>query len=237
MGGEAGGIGGILTTVIKHPVYTFKFALVPSKLQYIFQLFAPLAFLAFASWRGAVLVSYGLLASLLASREPLFRLGFQYPLTTVSCALVGMLFTLAPRSKKIQSWALAIAALLAVVVCVQYGIIYPRHNFAGGFRIMDFDFTEEERKQYQDVKAMAALIPDDASLTAGETLVPHVARRKVLQTTRFALTGHGRKNDYYFVLNSTAPTDLRGYGEVTSQRKYELVAQNDSCSLYRRRPD
>jgi uncharacterized membrane protein len=236
LGGERGGIGGIITTVLRHPIFAIRFALTPPKLLYIFQIFAPLAFLTFTSWRGAVLVSYGLLASLLASRPPLFQLGFQYSLTTVACAVVGMLMALAPRSPRFQRWSLLAAGLLAVVVTVQWGMIFPRDNFMGGFRRVDFEFSDEDRRRYREAMEIAALIPDDASVTASETLVPHVARRAEVQTVRFAHTGPGRYFDYYFFFEETARADLRFLFEVSGQRDYELVARNATCGLLRRRP-
>jgi uncharacterized membrane protein len=235
LGGERGGIGGIVKTVLRHPIYTIRFALAPPKLLYMFQLFAPLAFLTFTSWRGIVMVSYGLMASLLASREALFQLGFQYSLTTVACALIGMLFALAPRSKRTQTWSLAAAALLAVVVAIQWGMISPRQNFRGGFRIIDFEFSQEDRRRYRDVVELAAMIPDGASVTASETLVPHVARRREIQTARHAHMGPARYYDYYFILEETSRADLRYLFEVAGLRDYELVARNATCSLLRRR--
>jgi hypothetical protein len=83
---------------------------------------------------------------------------------------------------------------------------------------------------------IATLIPDDASLTASETLVPHVARRAEIQTVRFAHRGPGRYYEYYFLLEETARADLRFLHEVAGLRDYELVARNSTCSLLERKP-
>lgn len=71
------GPAGLLTTILVNPVHTLKVALTQPRILFVLQLFAPLALLPLCTARGAVLVSYGLASTLLASRPPLHQIGFQ----------------------------------------------------------------------------------------------------------------------------------------------------------------
>ena len=224
----------LVTSLIINPLFAVKFALAPSKVLYLFLLLSPLAFLTFCSLRGTVLVSYGLLASLLASREPLFQVGFQYALTTVACAFGGMLFWLESSPPLRRTRGITFAVILSLVTCYHYGMIYPRRNFSGGFQRIDFRFTEEEQKRYREVRGFVEEIPEDASVTASEVLVPHVARRRQVETARYAAGRPGRSYDYYFLLLRDAQAELELLPEVASLQRYEVVRKGTYCVLLRR---
>lgn len=223
------------TDLLQDPLSALRHAFSPDKLLYLFQLFAPLAFLCFAALEGWLLTSYGLLASLLASHEPLFRLGFHYPLLVLPPAFLGLILVLERWPPAWRARALALAGVLAAVTCYRYGMIYPRHNFMGGFRPVDFHFSALERDRYREVAELSAMIPDEASVTASEILVPHLARRRQIETIRYAVHRPGRRYLYYLVLRDLPVDRFDQLPEVAGLEAYELVRRGKYCDLLRRR--
>ena len=94
---------------------------------------------------------------------------------------------------------------------------------------------EAERTRYREVVETADLIPPAASVTATETLVPHVARREKIQTLRYA-DRFGGDYEYFFLLKSDLdPGTRERFRYVLASRAYELVREGTWTLLYRER--
>lgn len=219
------------------PLFVARHVLSGDKLLYVFQIFAPLAFLCFLGLEGWLLTSYGLAMSLLASHEPLFHIGFHYPLILLPPAFVATILILERRSRSWRRRSLAAAGALALVTCYRYGMIYPRHDFMGGFRPVDFHYSESERERHRELVELVAMIPPAASVTASEILVPHVARRRQIETIRYALRRPGRRYDYYLVLRGLPVDRFERLPEVAGFEAYEPLRRGKYCDLLRRRSD
>jgi len=228
---------GLVTTVLLNPIFALEFILTQPKALFVFQLFAPLALLPFCSARGAVLVSYGLAATLLASRPPLHQIGFQYALTLLALGFVGALLALGRFSNDGRRRALTAAVLLAVVTCYHYGMIWPRHNFTGGFSTIDFDYSERDRDRYRELNELIDRIPPDAAVLASENLVPHVARRRIVETTRHVRDRKFPHYDAILVVNDGEAQRLRGTPGLNGLRGHEIAARSESFTLFTAIPD
>jgi uncharacterized membrane protein len=226
---------GLLTTAMINPIFTLKFALTQPKALYVLQLFAPLPFF---TVRGAVLISYGLAATLLASRPPLHQIGFQYALTLLARGFIGALLTLHRLSEDGRRRALTAVVLLAIVTCSHYGMIWPRHHFTGGFTTIHFDYSEQERERHRDLMELVERIPPDAAVLTGENLVPHVARRRIVETTRHV---HDRKfphYDFILVVDDGDVQRLRRTPGLNGLRGgYDIVGRSGNFILFKARTD
>ena len=225
---------GLVTTGLLNPIFALGFTLTEAKVLFLFQIFAPLAFLPFFTARGAVLVSYGVAATVLASRPPLYTVGFQYALTLLAMAFIGGLLGFQRLSHKGRRRALAAAVLLTIVTCYHYGMIWPRHNFTGGFHTIDFDYSDGDRDRYLELVSLTGQIPDDATVLAGESLVPHIARRHTVGTARYARDGI-RKWDYILLHNDASVERLRRVPRFRRLIEYETVQRTESFVLFRHR--
>jgi uncharacterized membrane protein len=232
-GGE--GPRGLLVTALLNPVFTLGHALTQPKILFVLQLFAPLALLPFASARGALLVSYGLAATILASRPALHQIGFQYALTLLAMGCIAALLALHRRSPRFRNRALAAAVMLAIVTCFHYGMIWPRHNFTGGFNTIDFDYSEADRARHAELQRLIDLIPDEATVLASENLVPHVARRHTVDTERYARHRQSILYDAILVHNNDTPQRLRELPHLGGLRGYELAERTRHFVLFIRR--
>lgn len=225
----------LVATAAIDPVYVLRYALSADRVLYLLQLLAPFAFVPLLGLEGWVLTSYGLATSLLASRPPLHQLGFQYALLTAAPAAVAFVLVAARLAPQRCRRVLVAALVLAAVACWQYGMFGPRVEFRGGFKTVDFAYDQTDRERYREVRELAGLIPADASVTASEALVPHVAARRWVETIRFAAGRPGRRYDYFFILRNAERRELARMPEVSGQVDYELVRGGRWCSLLRRK--
>jgi uncharacterized membrane protein len=229
---------GMVTTALLNPVFALDYILTEAKALFVFQVFAPLAFLSFFTFRGAVLISYSLAAALFASRPYLHQIGFQYALTLLALAFIGALLALHGKPAAWRRRALAAAVLLAIITCFHYGMIWPRHNFTGGFHTIDFGYSEHDQEQYRGLREVVDLIPVEAVVLASETLVPHVAGRHTIATARYARKGKPRRYDYILVHNNNE--SIQGLNRVSyldGLRRHEIIHRNEFFVLYKLRED
>lgn len=217
------GPAGLVRTVLLNPVFTLGLVLTQERMLYLFQLFAPLALLPFATARGWILMSYGLAATVLASRPPLHQIGFQYALTLLALGFAAAVLTLTRLSPGWRRRALTAAALLAVVTCYHYGMIWPRHHFTGGFHTVDFRYTEAERARYRELAALVETIPPEASVLASEDIVPHVARRRTVETARYVMNRPPIAYDVVLVHDDGSAQRMREVPSLGGLRDYDVV--------------
>jgi len=229
------GPSGLVTTILLNPLFALDYTLTGPRLLFVFQLFAPLAFLSFFTARGTVLISYGLAATLLASRPPLHQIGFQYAFTLLALGFIGALLGLLRLPPEWRGRALAAAVMLAVITCYHYGMIWPRHNFTGGFHTIDFDYTQSDRERFRELQGLIEKIPADASVLASENLVPHVARRYTVETERHLKPRSTIRFDSILVHNDGTAQRLRQTPVLGGLREYE-VEHSPHFVLFSRRP-
>jgi uncharacterized membrane protein len=239
------GPAGLFKTLLLNPLYSLRVAITAPKALYLLQTLGPVLFLCLAGPRGLALVAYGIGMSVLASREYLFVLGFQYAWQLVPQAFAGLLIAL--RGMASSRWADAIGltvrramvamATMTAIFALHHGMLSPVSHFRSGFRIVRLATDEAARERSREVERLRSLIPPSASVTASETLVPHVARRMQVQTLRYAAESFGRDNDYYFVLKADLDRDtIARYQHVfESGGAYSLVQEGPNTVLFRRR--
>ena len=230
---------GLIKTMVTNPLYSIRYPFDPQKLLYILQLFAPLAFLPLFPRKGMILLLYGFVVSLFSNRPALYEMGFQYAFLMLAPALVVTVMALRSLSDLWQKRFLTMMLCFTTWNVFHHGWIYPRHNVKGGFGRVDFKFDEVEKERLDLLHEMIALIPEQASVTANEELVPHLARRKYIETLRYAMSGGGRAYEYYLLRNNseTQAWIKKYYPEVVSFRAYQLVKQNREFTLLRRKAE
>jgi uncharacterized membrane protein len=232
---------GLVRTVLLNPLFSVRQALTAPKLLYVLETTGPVLFLCFLGFRGAVLVAYGLAISMFASREYLYELGFQYPLQLVPEAFAGSLLILGCDTEKARRLgitprrALVAMSLISAFLGYHAGMLSPVSSFRSGFRTVSMKFGARDRDRYREVEEASRLIPQSASVTASETLVPHVARRALVQTLRYASDSFGRDYDYFFILKTDLdPGTRERYRYVLNSPEYQLAQEGEYTLLYRR---
>ncbi len=232
---------GLLRTLLLNPLFSLRMALTMQKARYILEIFGPVLFLCFLDARGVVLVAYGTAMTVFASKPYLFQLGFQYPLQLVPEAFAGGLLALREKSGATGKFGItlprALLAMTLVTSLMAYheGMLSPVSVFRSGFRDVSLDFSQKDRERFLEVEKVARLIPPKASVTASETLVPHVARRIQLQTLRYARESFGGDYEYFFLLRSDLDGRTREtYAYVLNSPVYQMTYEGENVLLFRR---
>ena len=185
-----GGIGGLLLSLFTNPAFVVAQAFEEVKVEFLITIFLPVLFLPFAGRGGRILLVYGLMFCLLASRTAVFSTHFQYTNTILPFAffvapdalkqladgkLARAYGLSAPRLQR----ALAVSALFAsLAISFKFGGIVENKSFRGGFYPVVRELGEEGRANYAFIQEMVAKIPKDASVAASNRLGPHISNRR-----------------------------------------------------------
>lgn len=183
------GFGAVLKTVIANPLYTTAHLLTQEKLVLSLHLLAPLAFLPIRQLRTLVLLLPGLLViGLSTSRSAITEIHFHYVTHFVPYLFIAAVIALAVRPARFRRPALAAALFGALIASQHFGALF-RDRFRTSFHEVGFDWSAADADRVRDFAALAALIPDQASVSAGEYEGPHIARRLHLVSIKEGLKG------------------------------------------------
>ena len=174
--GEAG-FGGVLRTLLSNPVYVFDSLLDVEKLTYVLKLLGPVLVLPLrhpVTW--VLLLPASIFTLLSSGYKPLYQTYFQYTANYSSYLFFASAVTLSwwtardrasfgPKRFRVPAAVLAMFAA-STLYSYQFGAIFQHNTFRGGFRTIQFYRTAEDQKRYDDLQALIALIPKDASVAA-----------------------------------------------------------------------
>ena len=239
---KGAGLGGLLVSLLTNPSFVIESALSEKKQLFLLVIFAPLLFLPLLALRGRVMLVYGLLFCLLASRTPVFTAHFQY-----SCILFPIAFALTPNAlARLREGSLAArfnlrgpdltrAAVVASLVCAllmswKFGGILENKSFRGGFTRVNRELSPAEQKRYQWVEESAAQIPYHASVGTTDRLGPHVSNRRHVY-----LYPNGEALEYLLVDEAKLKKGKRRRHRAALKRgEYEELSRLGTLALFRR---
>lgn len=231
-------------SALSNPQFLLKFLTRPAKLVFIGHLLIPLlAAPLLAGRKRSLMLLYGAMICLLSSREPLYKLGFQY-----AGLIFAVAFPLAPYAwRRAQDsapwgwdgrrlrWALIIGALSASVLASwKYGAIVENQGFRGGFSRPTRALTSKDVARYDWLLSQGELIPTDAVLYLSKTLAPHFADR--LKVYRYPHQwGQGPDPDYMLVRRADLRRrDERKRFDDLRKRGWRLLAQGHGIYLLKK---
>jgi uncharacterized membrane protein len=225
---------GVVKTLAVNPVYAVGTLFTEDKLRYTLQVFLPVAFLSLRRPRFWYLLFPGVFVTLLSTGYlPLVQTRFQYVTHFTPYVFLGLVAYLAVRKQedardRAPLFALALGTLLATA---EFGAL-RQDSFVAGFQKIEFGWTEADATKLEDLRAIAAAIPVEASLCASEREGAHLGNRKYL----FALKDDIQDADY--ILFSTRNL---GYGrdrellrKVLSARSYGVVDERADFVVLRK---
>jgi uncharacterized membrane protein len=237
------GARGIILSLLTNPFFVLRHIFVPEKLMFLATLFAPVLFLPFVASRGKVMMFYGFVFLLLASREAVFSVHFQY--TTILYPIIFMLVPIA--LSEVKEWrfvgwlkldaprivtALTIGSLIAgVAVSAKFGGLIPNDSFRAGHGRPDFTVSRSARERFEWVEETKSMVPMDASIAASRFLVPHISART--KAGRFPMDWG---TDYILINTRMArPWGRINYERLMSKNAYEVLRENGDIKLLKRR--
>ncbi len=237
------GFKGVLRTLVSNPIFTFNSLLDQDKLTYIVKMMGPVLLLPFRHPRTWILFIPPAMFTLLSSGyKPLYQTFFQYTSNYTAyiffAAIVALAWWLESDAKLGVRRFRVPAALVAISVTASvysysHGALFQRHNFVGGFRQVQFEITDEDRKRHKDLYELIAMIPKNASVAATETEAPHVSNRRFCFTLRFQY----EDADYLLMALDEAraePTSHQVIAQAIKTGRYGYVARRGGFVLWKR---
>jgi len=180
----------LFVSLLTNPTFVLKLVSEEAKVNFLFLLFVPLLALPLLAKRGRIMLIYGLAFTLLASRDPVYTVHFQYTsvLTPILFALVPMALEQARERGQVSLFGLDGKRLVAAcaagclvastLVSWKFGGVSDNLAFRGGFVRVIRKLTPEMETRYAWVSAQTARIPQGASVAATSRMGPHVSNRK-----------------------------------------------------------
>ncbi len=187
------GFKSVIKTLLSNPAFVLLSFVEKKKLYYLLHLLVPIAFLPARRWYLWAAFIPGIILTMLATNyEPPTMYSFQYVMHWTPYVFVGAALALAalnrsPDGGTRRAWAAAGAMLFAsLMMQYNYGAFPARGgSLKGGYKMVEFDFSDAERQRYANLLEIIALIPPDATVAATEYVGPHVSSRPVLYSARY----------------------------------------------------
>jgi uncharacterized membrane protein len=236
------GVAGLLASLVTNPVFVVTTMLREAKILYVVTLFFPLVFLPFVARPGRLMLVYGLLFALLASKDTVYSVHYQY-----SANLLPVAFALAPAAlaqieegpvaralgldgRRLSRSLLAAAFAASVLVSWKFGGVVDNRTFKGGPADVARSLTDRDRETYAWVRAQADSIPAGASVGVTDHLGAHTSNRM----TAFSYPQR-HDVDYLFIDEAELQaTELDTHTRNLRSGMFELVARRDRLALYKR---
>ena len=224
----------LVTTLLTNPGFVVALVAKEAKILYLLVIFTPLLFLPAWAGRARLMLVYGLVFTLLASKRAVFSSHFQY-----SAVLLPFAIALAPlglrRLREAQSrdrgltFAVMGCVLMAsLLVSWKHGAILPNSSFRGGFGSVTRTLTPEAQERYESLVDFISQIEPDASVSVSNSLGAHVSNRLEVRRIR------QRIDTDYILVDSR---DLRGAIKSDIDKREEagkikLLERRGSWTLY-----
>jgi hypothetical protein len=187
------GFKSVIKTMLSNPTYVLLSFIEKQKLYYLLHLLVPIVFLPARRWYLWAAFIPGIILTMLATNyDPPTMYSFQYvmhwtPYIFAAAALALGALARSPERGPRGAWA-AVGAMLFASIALQYNYgAFPARggSLKGGYKMVEFDFTDAERQRYANLLEVIALIPPDATVAATEYVGPHVSSRPVLYSARY----------------------------------------------------
>ncbi|MFZ1864993.1 MAG: DUF2079 domain-containing protein [Polyangiales bacterium] len=235
------GLGDLVISLLTNPTFAVDLALREAKLVYLLELLVPLAFLPiFAKhWRFAT--AFGLFYILLATREPVFSIHFQY-----SVMLFPVLIALTPIGlrclrdgdlakrmglAKPQLVTILLASVLvsSLLMSWKFGGAVTNTSFRGGWARIPHTLTPAQEERYVKFRKLVEQVPPDASVTVTNTIGPHMSNRA--EVWNYA----DKKQSEYLMIDTR---DMKGWPrkhhrDRVAAGKLELLGTEGTFQLFR----
>jgi uncharacterized membrane protein len=247
------GFRSVIKTLLSNPYYTLRHVVVEKKVFYLLHLLVPVMFLPARRWYlWAAFIPGAIITLLVTDYDPPIMFTFQYVMYWAPFLFVAAVLFLASVAKRVDfgpqraQAALLSVALASVVLSYNYGAFAAREkSFRSGYHTISFQFTDAQRKEYEQLRELVSHIPPKASVAATERIGAHVAARRWFYSMRRGLHGaeyvvarktelrldrtkvslyEGLRNGEYGVLHRVGPFVLFKKGHDTS-RNEELIEE------------
>lgn len=224
------GFSSVFKTLLTNPLYVIDTLMVRDKMEFTLHMFLPLAFLpARRAYLWAIFIP-GMMFTLLTTGykptvSPLFHYSMHWAPYLFLAAPIA-LGSICRESVHGRLKAAAAGLTMALLLCVftyNFGAFWMRNTTRGGYTRIDFEFSPQDQKRYAQLTNLTKLIPPDATVSATETVGPHVSSRVEMYAIRMKW---GKQMGEYVLVSDKELTLER-----TSERLKEILKTKKSHGL------
>ncbi len=239
------GLADVAQSLLTNPMFIVRLAFGdPQKVLYLLQIFVPLAFLPLFAKKARLTLVYGLLVCLLASRKPVFQVGFQY-----AAMIFPFAFAIAPRAladaleaRRARQDALDVDGLrravgtfmvtVSLLLSWKFGALVKNDAFRGGFgKIARWPLDDKQRATYAELRGLIDRIEPGASVLVTNRVGAHASNR------RDVFLVHQRKGTHYVLVEDQDLGKQKSWhDERVRKGELELVERSGSFALWRSKP-
>jgi uncharacterized membrane protein len=234
MAGDKNGFS-FLTTLLTNPAYVVAVATKKAKLLYMLLIFAPMLFTPAWAGRARLMLVYGFVFILLASRSAVYSPHFQYSAVLLPVAIgIAPLGVRALRQRRSSdrgfSGALLGSVLIAaLLVSWKFGAIVPNDSFRAGFLRVARTWDDTAAQRYEGFRELISVIDQEDSVSATDRVGSHVSNR-----ARAYKVSQKIESDWVLV----EARDMKGRDKkIIDQRvkdgKLEVAKRSGRVTLYR----
>lgn len=239
------GLSDLVLSLVTNPVYVLRLAFADlQKVQYLLLLFVPLACLPLVARPGRLTMLYGLAVCLLASRKPVYQVGFQY-----AAMIFPFAFAIAPRAlsdlgdtsvvravglskESLRRGALAFVLAASALLSWKFGALVENGAFRGGFgKIARYRLSDAQASTYLSLRGLVDKLEPGASVLVTNRVGAHVSNRRDVY-----LVHQRRHTTYVLVEDSDLGKQKSWHDERVKKGELELVERSGAFVLYRTVP-
>lgn len=232
---------GVVGTFLANPGFLAKHLFIEARVLFVLQVVAPLALFPLLGGRRWIVAGYGLCLILLASRAPVYTLGYHY-----ASVLVPGCFVLAPHAVEAfgerleraygiatrRTWIAAGTAILVASAALGLSFGAASRSFTSGAAAWPLvrELDQEQAERYQAFERLTADIPDDAVVAASALVLPHMATREhILELT------HVDEADWIVVVDEMLTgAEQPHWNRMRRDARFTLVGSHGTLFVYRR---
>jgi hypothetical protein len=174
-----------------------------------------------------------LVIGLSTSRSAVSQIHFHYAMHVVPYALLATVIGLAARPRAVRAPAILAMLVATGVSSVHFGA-FLGGTFRTSFHEVSFGWDSSDARRQRAFRALAARIPKDASVAAGEYEGSHLAARKELFAVK---EGLGTATYVIYSARSLRWGGREAIQEALRARTHGVVKRQDDLTLLERGAD
>jgi uncharacterized membrane protein len=230
----------IIKTILLHPLFTLEYAFTWPKIEYIYLLLLPLAFLPLLRPK-ILLIALPIFAQNLLSNCPYqYSIHFHYNAVLVAILIIATIYAVCDivrflSNRKyingINKNSVLSVILIVILICTSYSVI----SFGAQGKALNAIQTYHELDKIQSTNELIKMIPENASVSADIYLATHLSRRKELAF--FPLKSQTYE---YVLINPTHPTAVsqeshfKSVVHLMENKNYKIIAFIDPFVLFKK---
>lgn len=218
------GLIGIAATVFLDPIYAIKNCMSSEKLEFVFQMTAPLMFLPFVTkkYTRFILLCPMILMNLMPSYQYQHSIYFQYIFGTAPLLLYLALINAGELSQNVKRKTLCCCVCVTTLCFCAF--VLPKTYYISKY------YSSPEK--YQCITEVLEAVPDDASVSASAFYVPYLANRDVIYETEYT-----DKTTEYIVYDLRYDHDKKKETKLDRSEYEEVVRHENLVAVYRLRSE